>query len=368
MFRVKAYPTNYIQEPGILRETGEWVKKFGNHPLIIAGPTAWSKAGPQIEQSMNEAGLNYQLEMFKGHCSDEELNRLFSKANASIDIVVGVGGGQCLDTAKAIAQRLSVSVVTVSTLASTCAASSPLSIIYTPEHVFVRVEDFNRCPVLALVDPDIIRDAPVRYLTAGIGDTIVKWYEAIPLNTGKFQNAKTRAGLKMAELARDILIENSEQAIQECEKGETGESLRLVIDAVILIAGFVAGVGRHTCASSGAHSIHYGMTIIPDMKKAYHGELVAFGLLGQFKLEGKPDEEIIEMMKFYQRIHLPISLFDLGMAELREDDLRKGATKACAPEELIHRLPFPILEENVYESILDAHHLGESVKKGSMVI
>jgi glycerol dehydrogenase len=365
MFKAKAYPTNYIQEPGILRETGEWVRKFGTKPLIIAGRTAWSKAGPQIEESMKKAGFDYQLEFFSGHCSDNEFDRLLAKVDTLNDIVVGVGGGQCLDTAKFVANRLNVPIVTVSTLASTCAGSSALSVVYTPEHVFMRVDEYDRCPVLALVDPNIIRDAPVRYLTSGIGDTIVKWYEAIPINHGKFQNAKTMAGLKMAELTRDLLIEHSEQAIRECEKGETGESLRYVIDAIILVAGFVGGFGRHTCGSSGAHSVHYGMTIIPDMKGAYHGELVAFGLLCQFQLEGKQKQEILEMIHFYHKIGLPISLFDLGMMEIREEELRKAAKKACAPEEMIHMLPFPILEEKVYEAIHEAHCLGENVKKNN---
>lgn len=210
------------------------------------------------------------------------------------------------------------------------------------------------------MDPDIIRDAPVGYLISGIGDTFVKWNEAIPLNKGKFQNAKTQAGLKMAELIRDLLFEYSEQAIRECEKGEAGQALRQVIDSVIFLAGMVAGLGRYTCASSGAHSIHYGMTIIPEMQGAYHGELVAFGLLCQFKLEGKSDEEIIEMMNFYRKIGLPITLSDLGMKEIRENDLRMAAVKACAPEELIHNLPFPIHEENVYISIVMVNKLGEA--------
>jgi glycerol dehydrogenase-like iron-containing ADH family enzyme len=367
MFRAKGYPTNYIQEQGILSESGNWIKKFGKKPLILAGPTAWSKAGVQIEQSLRANDLDYQLEFFQGHCSEEELNRVLSNVDSEIDIVVGVGGGQCLDTAKLLGNRLNLPVTTVSTLASTCAASSALSIVYTPDHTFLRIEEFDRCPVLVLVDPDIIRDAPIRYLKAGIGDTIVKWYEAIPINEGKYQHAKTRAGLKMAELVRDLLVEFSEQAIRECEQGQTGEALRQVIDANILLAGLVGGLGRNTCASSGAHSVHYGMTIIPDMKHAYHGELVAYGLLCQFKLEGKKDDEIIEMMKFYLAIGLPISLHDLGMKVIRANDLRLAANKACAPNEGIHQLPFPIEEEKVYEAIIDAHKLGETFKSQNVV-
>lgn len=117
-----------------------------------------------------------------------------------------------------------------------------------------------------------------------------------------------------------------------------------------------------TCAASSAHSIHYGLTIVPGLKGAFHGELVAYGLLCQFVLEGKPREEIVQMMRFYQKINLPISLFDMGATEWSESELRKAAAKAFLPEEAIHRLPFPIREEDVYQSILRIHDLGEIVK------
>ncbi|MGO4886661.1 iron-containing alcohol dehydrogenase family protein [Anaerobacillus sp. MEB173] len=365
MHIAKTYPSNYIQEQGILRKTGEWIKKFGTTPFIVAGPTAWSKACAKVTESLHESALDYTLEYFEGHCSEEELQRILPKVPSHVDIIVGVGGGQCLDMAKLVATRLQLPVINVATLASTCAASAAQSILYTPDHVFVRVESFDHSPAAVLVDPDIIRNAPVRYLTAGIGDTIVKWYEAIPLNEGKYQNAMTKAGLKMAELVRDLLFEFSEQAIQDCEQGKTSESLRQVIDANILLSGLVGGLGRHTCASSGAHAIHYGMTVIPDMKGAFHGELVAYGLLCQFKLEGKSDQEIVDFMRFYQKINLPISLRDMGLTELREEELRLAAKKACAPERTIHNLQFEILEENVYQSIVDVHQLGESMKKNA---
>jgi glycerol dehydrogenase len=99
------------------------------------------------------------------------------------------------------------------------------------------------------------------------------------------------------------------------------------------------------------------------MQEAYHGELVAFGLLCQFKLEGKPDEEIIKMMNFFQKIKLPITLTDLNMTEIRENDLRLAAKKACEPQQTIHLLPFPIYEEKVYESIIEIHKLGEIIKR-----
>jgi glycerol dehydrogenase len=357
-----AYPTVYIQEPHILQQSGEWLKKFGQQLFIITGKTAWQKAGPQLEESLGMYALHYDMCYFNGECTYEEAERILALLPENTDLIVAVGGGQCMDTAKAVAQRSGIKMATVATLASTCAATTPLSIMYKPGHEYVGVEYYDFCPVLTLVDPLIIAEAPYRYLVAGIGDTLAKWYEAGPINHGKFQNAKTRLGLKTAELARDLLMEFSEQAIHESKEANAGDALRQIIDTNILLAGLVGGIGHHTCRSSGAHAFHNGMTCIDDIHGTYHGELVAFGILCQLMLENKPEEQIVELMHFYRTIGLPVSLFDMGCREVRDHEIRQSAQRACDPSETIHYLPFPINEDRVYEAIHAAHALGEKLK------
>jgi glycerol dehydrogenase len=357
-----AYPTVYIQEPGILDQAAAWIGKYGSRPFIIAGKTAWSKAGPRLEQSLRRAGIAYTLQYFGGECTYEEAGRLQALAGHSHDLVIGVGGGKCLDTAKLTASRLGLNIVTVSTLASTCAATTPLSVVYDENHQFVTNEYFDRCPILALVEPKIVAEGPVRYLIAGIGDTLAKWYEAYPLNAGKQMNAKTRLGLHIAQLARDLLTEYAEQAIRECRSREVGHAIRQVIDANILLAGLVGGIGENTCRWSGAHSFYNGMTAIRGIHRSYHGEIVAYGILCQLMLEGKPAEEIVELMTFFRKIELPVSLTDLGIDEIDEDEIRHSARLVCDPQNHIHLLPVTVDEAAVYKAIMETHKLGEEVK------
>lgn len=357
-----AYPTVYIQEPGILMQAAAWIRKYGSRPLIIAGRTAWSKAGSQLEASLRDAGMAFDLHYFNGECTYEEAKRLQSLAGDSNDLVIGVGGGKCLDTAKLTADRLGLNIVTISTLASTCAATTPLSVLYDEKHQFITNEYYDRCPIVTLVDPNIVAEGPVRYLIAGIGDTLAKWYEAYPLNEGKFLNAKTRMGLQTAQLARELLVEFSEQAIRESRNREVGAAIRQVIDANILLAGLVGGIGENTCRWSGAHSFYNGMTSIKGIHRTYHGEIVAYGILCQLALEGKSAEEMTALMSFFRKIELPVSLTDLRIDEIDEEEIRHSARLVCDPKNHIHLLPVTVNEETVFQAIMETHKLGEKVK------
>mgnify|MGYP001265024364 FL=1 len=358
-----AYPTVYIQEPNILREAGDWLGKYGSRLFVVSGHRAWRKAGASVEQSLKAAGLFFKVCRFQGSCTYAEAERIRALIPKGTDLIVAVGGGQCMDTAKLVAARAGLPVATIPTLASTCASTTPLSIMYDGEHRYVGVEYYDRCPVLTLVDTGVIAEAPYRYLIAGIGDALAKWYEAYPINEGKSLDARTRLGLKIAELARDLLLEHGEQAISENKQGKAGLAIRQIIDVNIYYAGLVGGIGHYTCRGSAAHSFHNGMVgIIQGIDQMYHGEIVAFGILCQLVLEGKPLEEIVELIKFYLSIRLPVSFYDLHVKELKEDELRASARSICHPSQNIHLLPFSVTEEMVYQAMMDAHRLGEQVK------
>lgn len=357
-----AYPTVYMQEPELLTEAGATLRRFGSRLFVIAGRTAWEKAGPSFSGSLKEAGLPYAVDYFRGVCTYEEAARLQGAVPPGTDLIVAVGGGQCMDAAKLAAVRSGLPIATVPTLASTCASTTPLSIMYDSGHRYVSAEYFDTCPVLTLADTRILAEAPWRYLVAGIGDTLAKWYEAYPINAGKRQDARTRLGLQIAKLAKEMLFEYGEQAIGQCRGGEPGEAVRQIVDVNLLFAGLVGGIGHYTCRGSGAHSFHNGMTAIPGID-ALHGEIVAFGIVCQLMLEGRPKQEIERLHRYYRKVGLPLTLHDLNIREPDEGELRLSAQRICDPKQNIHHLPFEIREEAVYEAILQAHAAGERAKR-----
>lgn len=342
----------YIQQPGILKSAGEWVGKYGKNVFIVTGEKSWASAGEQLTAGLSSSGIRYEVHKYGGECSYEEVERLASLIDPAVDLIIGVGGGKLLDTAKALSHNVSKPFVAIPTLAATCAAVTNLSIMYTEDGVYIHFPIFYVNTVLTLVDTDIIAAAPVRYLASGIGDTLAKWYESLASSTGKAHNVPTRAGLQMAKLCLDILLEHSEAAIEDVKANKSSDALQKVIDAVIVISGAVGGFGEANCRSAAAHAVHNGLTVIPETHHAYHGEKVAYGIIVQLVLEERPAAEINDLLSFYRTVGLPSSLEQLGISQpLTEEQLNEVAAIALLPESTMGMMPFQVTQERVVRAI-----------------
>ena len=126
---------------------------------------------------------------FNGEASDNEINRVVSLAEENgCDLVIGLGGGKTIDSAKAIADLLKSPVVIAPTIASTDAPVSALSVIYTDEGAFARYIFYSKNPELVLVDSKVISQAPKRLLASGIADGLATWVEARAVMPSQWKN------------------------------------------------------------------------------------------------------------------------------------------------------------------------------------
>ena len=90
----------------------------------------------------------------------------------------------------------------------------------------------------------------------------------------------------------------------------------------------------------------------------YHGEKVAYGLLVQLLLEKAPQSEWDEVFGFCKAVGLPTKLADLGVTEVKEEEIRKVAEAACVPTQSTKNVRADITPEEVYEAIMKVDEIG----------
>ncbi|MFD6209862.1 iron-containing alcohol dehydrogenase family protein [Peribacillus sp. NPDC060253] len=238
-------------------------------------------------------------------------------------------------------------MILIPTLASTCAAWTPLSVIYDNDGSYVRYDIHERSAWMLLIEPEILLDSPIAYLRAGIGDTLAKWYEG---NALVERLATKSVCIELAHIAarqcQEILLTHGEEALEDLKKGKWTDALKHVIETNIVTSGLVGGFGDQYLRIAGAHSIHNGMTSITQTHHLLHGEKVAYGILVQLLLEGK-FSEIQHLLPLYKALKLPMTLSDIGLKIEDKAELQQIAAISVQEGEGIHLLFPDISQEKV---------------------
>lgn len=290
-----------------------------------------------------------------------EISRISDMLKQSgCDMIAGVGGGKIHDTAKAAGYYTGLPVLIVPTIASTDAPCSALSVIYTDEGVFEKYLFLPSSPNVVLVDTDIVSKAPARLLVSGMGDALATYFEARACKQSNADNCVggkcTQAAMALAELCYDTLMEYGLNAAIAADEKVCTKAVENIIEANT----YLSGIGFESGGLAGAHAIHNGLTAIEATHKMYHGEKVAFGTLVQLVLENADSEEIEEVVEFCQAVGLPTTLEELGIKEVKPEEIMEVAKLAAAEGDTLSNMPFEVTPEDVYAAILAADAIGRS--------
>jgi glycerol dehydrogenase-like iron-containing ADH family enzyme len=337
-------PAQVMRGFGLLREAGAAIARYGQRPLLVGGKRSLEAAQTRLAVPFKEHGLISAEVLYGKACSEKSLALMRQALEEHhADVVIGVGGGKALDAAKLLAHQCGLPVITIPTSAATCAAWTALSNVYSEAGTFQYDVGLTQCPNLLLLDYEVIATAPTRTLVAGIGDALAKWYEA-SVSSGHSQQTLVIAAVQQARVLRDILLQKSEAAIAQPGSAEWQE----VVDATVLMAGVMGGLGGAQCRTVAAHAVHNGLTHLSQTHSSLHGEKVAYGILVQLRLEELIQSSQLaiaarrQLIQFYEKIGLPLTLKDLDLGTVTLAALEEAAQVACAPQSDIHRLPFEV--------------------------
>lgn len=363
MLSVFSAPSHYVQGKNATAALGQEMKRLGleGPALIVAGNSAIRLLSEVWQKHLGESGISHAVYQFGGECSYPEIERIKDAARAHRSrIIIGAGGGKILDAVRAAADDLNLPVVNCPTVASSDAPCSALSVIYTEDGVFQEYRFYRKNPDLVLVDTQVVAKAPPRLLVAGMGDALATWFEAKTCCDGHIKNMRggrsTRSAEMLAELCYRILIEDGPDALRAVQTQVVNPALERLVEANTLLSG----LGFESSGLAAAHAVHNGLTAVAQTHPYYHGEKVAYGLLTQLVLEGKPRSVIDPVLTFSSAVGLPITLAEIGLKAMSPDMLEQIATRATAEGETIHNEPFAVTPDMVADAILAADAMGRA--------
>jgi glycerol dehydrogenase len=280
-------------------------------------------------------------------------------AQTHADVLVGMGGGKTIDTAKIVADRAGIPVIIVPTIASTDAPCSGCAVLYSQDGIFDSVCYQKANPAAVLVDTGIIATAPTRFLVAGMGDALSTWFEARSCERTQSANEcggyGTAVGLAIAKLCYETLLNHGAAAKLASERHIVTPALDRIVEANILLSG----IGFESAGLAAAHSIHNGLTALPATHSFYHGEKVAFGVLAGLQLADASSDEVATVFSFCEDIGLPTTLEDIGLGNAGRRQLMEAAEKACAPGQSVHHEAGVITPGKVLNAMLAADAIGQ---------
>ncbi len=364
MIRSLIAPRRYVQGSGALAEAGKFVAPLGKRALVVWGPNVRPILTEPLTASLAKSGIELLSFEFSGECSRNQASLGIDQAKMEgATVVIGAGGGKAIDTAKAVAFKSGIPVVSLPTIASNDAPTSSCTVYYTDEGVLDGYDIWPANPDLVLVDTRIIANAPVRWLVSGIGDALATWFEAEAAYKARrvafAGGVPTMAAITLSRLCYETLMEYGVQAKVDAENHVVTPALEKVVEANILLSG----LGWENGGLATAHTLGNSLTILPSTHPFSHGEKVGFGVATQLCIDDdiRADERL-KVFDFMVAVGLPVTFAEVGMDNLAPGELMRTAEALTEPGQFLHNHPFPVTPFDLYSAMVAADALGRSRK------
>ncbi len=231
--------------------------------------------------AMKSASFDEAVTIAKKVCTEE------------IKIIIGIGGGRVLDTAKYAAHISKAVYICMPTSLSNDSLASPFSVLET--YGKARMTLSCKIPTAIIVDTNMIINAPEGQTLSGIGDTIAK-------HTALFDwklSAK-RSSARIDDFAY-ALSRMSYDSVYHCdEKNMKSRVFIRILSRALVMGGLameIAGSSR-PCSGSEHLFAHAIEEYYPDIKIS-HGMAVAIGSIPACIFQGQDPKGMIDFFRTY---------------------------------------------------------------------
>lgn len=223
-------------------------------PFVVCDKNTYTAAGERVMKALGNAGVSSTLFVLPdaGHeklePDERSLGSIAMNYDASCDMIIGVGSGVINDLCKVFAFDVNVPQMIVGTAPSMDGfASNSSSMVVNG----VKTTLYNRCPAAIVLDTEILANAPMRMLWAGLGDMVAKY---ISLCEWRIANRVIDEYYceHVAQLMRNALYRI--MSASEGLKSRNPDAVQAIVEGLVL-SGFAMSFAKVSRPASGLE--HY---------------------------------------------------------------------------------------------------------------
>jgi alcohol dehydrogenase class IV len=369
-------PSNILFEPGASRKIDELVAGYGARRVMLVTDKGVRGAGltREAEAALAEAGI--EVSVFDDVVADPPSHVVEAAVAAcqanTIELVLSIGGGSALDTAKLVAylartpDRLDdiygvglakgkrLPLLLAPTTAGTGSEVTPIAIVTTPTTEKKGVVSPVLIPDWAILDPELTLGLPASVTAATGIDAMVHAIEAY--------TSKVKKNPMSDQLARQALGLLSANVRRVCQNGSDLEAR-----AQMLLGSMLAGMAFANAPVAAVHALAYPIGAIFHVPHGLSNALVLchvlefnlsaaeplYAELAEIVLPGlratgqaeRARAFIDEMASIGRDCQVPASLAAVGIGR---DDLKKLAEDAMKQTRLLVNNPRELTLEDAY--------------------
>ena len=159
-------------ERGVTAHIGEYLKDAGiTQVVLLFGNGLTAMFGDTVFSSFEKSGVKVLHHQEMDTVDFKDITDLAFELPNKTQAVIGMGGGKVIDAAKYIGYILRIPFISVPTSSSSDGFSSSSASLIVDGH---RKSLPAKMAYGILVDTDVIKSAPVRFLHSGVGDMVSK--------------------------------------------------------------------------------------------------------------------------------------------------------------------------------------------------
>lgn len=274
------------------------VKKYGFKKIFLVSDIHTRKvAGEKVEEILSQTGIPFSGYSFPDAelvADENAVGSLFTHFDPSCDLIMGIGAGTINDICRFFSFRLQKEYVIVGTAPSMDGYASSVSPLIVDD---MKVTYEAQPPLAVIGDTNILKDAPLPMIAAGVADVLGKYISLLD-----WWSANLFIGEYYCEAVAGIVRESVGEMIAQVERirERRPETIEKIMNALIISGIAISYIGNSRPASGGEHQMaHYWEILFLLSRKPalLHGTKVGISSVGALYIlkdlaRNRPDFEL----------------------------------------------------------------------------